>query len=317
MIGLLIGKPYEVLTRARIKEKTKLKINQLPNLKTIAITGSAGKTSVKNILVQLLSEKSLTTPHSYNTPLGISKVVDYELSQQYSYFICEMGAYKRGEIKELCEMIPPDIGILTTINEQHLARFGSIENTIKAKFEILENLKPNGVGIINLDNKLIRNNLKGLKSDLIGYTLENNTSKRCNKIIKIINYNTRNNITSFVVSYSGTTIKMETKLLGKHHLSNLLAAMAASIVCGENLNEVSSKVAKINQILHRLELIVRNGVNILDDTYSSNYEGFLEALNVLNSFNGKKTLVTPGIVELGKECTFAHRDSCQGRIFNT
>jgi len=121
------------------------------NLKVIGITGSYGKTSTKEFLYQILRQKYkvLKTPGSYNTLFGIYKVINHELDARYDFFICEMGAYKIGEIKELCDCVLPDFAILTGINEQHLERFGKIENTIKAKFEIVETLKDKATAAIN------------------------------------------------------------------------------------------------------------------------------------------------------------------------
>lgn len=147
-VALLILQPYEIINRWRVKFKTRSKIEKLKadGLRIIGITGSYGKTSTKEFLYQILKQKYrvLRTPESYNTVFGIAKVVDLELDNNYDFFICEMGAYKRGEITELCEMVDPDYGILTGINEQHLERFGSLENIIKAKNELVDYVSKKG-----------------------------------------------------------------------------------------------------------------------------------------------------------------------------
>ena len=114
--------------------------------KIIGITGSYGKTSTKYILNQILSKEYnvLMTPNSYNTPMGICKVIRGELTSAHEFFIVEMGAYKRGDIKELCQLAPPEIGILTAVGPQHLERFKSLENTAKAKYELIEALPTDG-----------------------------------------------------------------------------------------------------------------------------------------------------------------------------
>jgi len=168
IISALLLKIYEVPNKIKTVKKIRQKVDNLKKLKIISITGSAGKTSTKNILYQLLTKKVLSTPFSYNTLFGIAKVIDYELNNYYDYFIAEMGAYKRGDIRELCKMTPPDVSILTTINTQHLERFGSLKNTINAKFEILQYMKPNGVGIVNRDNSYSKENLDKANVKLIG-----------------------------------------------------------------------------------------------------------------------------------------------------
>lgn len=141
VLGMGILWPFEYLKRQQIKIQVKSKIEKLKNkgLVVVGITGSYGKTSTKEFLYQILKTKYrvLRTPESFNTMLGIAKVVNLELDESYGIFICEMGAYKRGEIAELCQMVKPDYGILTGINEQHLERFGSLENIRKAKFELV------------------------------------------------------------------------------------------------------------------------------------------------------------------------------------
>lgn len=159
-LGLLILKPYEVGNRWGIKHRVRSKISRLKTqgLKVIGITGSYAKTSTKEFLYQILKTKYrvLRPPESYNTVFGIAKVVEWELDEKYDFFICEMGAYKRAEIKELCEMVLPDYGILTGINEQHLERFGSIENIIKAKFELVDFvLDKRGTMVANAGNELV------------------------------------------------------------------------------------------------------------------------------------------------------------------
>jgi UDP-N-acetylmuramoyl-tripeptide--D-alanyl-D-alanine ligase len=303
----IILKIYEIPNRKRVKIKTRNKIRSMTNLKVIGITGSAGKTTTKNILEELLSKKVLATPLSYNTLFGIAKVVDYELNEKYKFFICEMGAYKKGEIKELCKITQPNIGIVTSVNTQHLERFGSIDNTIKAKFEMLQNLKQGGIGIVNLDNHYIRNNLSYAKTNLIGFTIDGNTSSECKKIVKLANWKVLDKKMYFEVSSDGKLTKMETELLGKHHLYNLLAAITCAIYLKENIEDIAKKVKDIKQIPHRLELRKEKGTNILDDTYSSNIEGFREALEVLATFRGRKILVTPGIVELGRQTDILHK----------
>ena len=120
--------------------------------KVVGITGSYGKTSTKYILYQILSQKfnTLMTPDSYNTPMGICKVIRGELTAEHEIFIVEMGAYKRGDIRELCNLASPQIGILTAIGPQHLERFKNIENIAKTKYELIESLPPGGACSLQL-----------------------------------------------------------------------------------------------------------------------------------------------------------------------
>ena len=354
-LALLLLLPYEIINRIRVKYLIEKKVEDLKKstgLKVIGITGSYGKTSTKLILHELLP-KSLITPKSFNTLFGIWKVVDYELNKRYRYFVCEMGAYKRGDVKEFCELVHPNIAVLTGINEQHLERFGSIENTIQAKFEVLTGTVDGGIGIVNLDNQLVRENLKnfdntvkrapiriiisGKQRDyslppeqaqeelqmllreshekpnkprikLIGYTTENQQSEQCQEILAATNWRVENNQTVCEITHEEQTYNLTTPLIGRGHLSNILAGIAVSISCGEDINKILERASKLKQIPHRLELRAMPGLTILDDTYSSNPTGFREALDALGRFDGKKVLVTPGIVELGEKAIDIHEE---------
>ncbi len=317
ILALGVIRPYEIFNRLRVKQLIKNKIRNLKeqhHLTVIGITGSFGKTSSKMVIGQVLP-KCHITPKSYNTMFGIFKTIDYELNKRYKFFVCEMGAYKRGDVKEFCELVSPDIGVLTGINEQHLERFGSIENTIQAKFEILTTLNSGGTGIVNLDNDLVRENIIRFKDKLdrkriylIGYSLGGKSSEYCKEIISINSWRIENNKSVFELSYKGQTYNLNTALIGKGHLSNILAAIAVALSCGQNINDVIDRVSKVKQIPHRLELRVNHGIAMLDDTYSSNPTGFREALETLKQFQGNKVLITPGIVELGDKALAIHKE---------
>ena len=154
--------PLDYSVKGFLAARAKNKIRVQKDLKIIGITGSYGKTTMKEILATVLSVKYkvLKTPDSVNTPVGISRLILKDLTADKEIFIVEMGAYRRGEIKALCEIATPDIAVLTGINEAHLERFGSIENTIKAKFEIVENAKSDALIVLNNDNFFVRENYK-------------------------------------------------------------------------------------------------------------------------------------------------------------
>src|ERR1035437_543948 len=175
IVSVLVLKPFEAVIRFQIKKKSINKLASLKNLTVIGITGSYGKTSVKEFFYSILKTEYqvLKTPESYNTVLGVAKVIDLELDNSYQFFICEMAAYKRGEIKELAQMLKPKYGIITGINEQHLEMFGSIENTVAAKFELIDAIPENGFAVINGDNDLVKENSAKYKKNFVVYGLGN------------------------------------------------------------------------------------------------------------------------------------------------
>lgn len=308
LLGLITLRPYEYFNRIRVKKLIKAKISKLKKggLVVIGITGSYGKTTTKNYLYEFLKTKFqvLKTPESYNTLFGIYQVVDLELDEHYDFFICEMGAYKRGEIKELCDVLLPDHGILIGINEQHLERFGSLENTTKAKFELIEALPKNGLKVINGDDPIIKGSYKTYVADPIFY----GSASSINSISGIAQKDGR---ISCRMCLEGKSFELKNlKIIGSGNISNALAAsVMASSLC---INHASIKktLEELNPVAHRLEISTKSdGTIVIDDAYSSNVAGFKVALDVLASFGQRyKILVTPGIVELGAATESVHRD---------
>ena len=282
--------------------------------KVVGITGSYGKTSTKYILHQILSQKfnTLMTPDSYNTPMGICKVIRGELTAEHEIFIVEMGAYKRGDIRELCNLASPEIGILTAVGPQHLERFKSIENIAKTKYELIELLPSDGLAIFNCDNEIcaeLANKREQSGNPVRRYATEPFSVPSVSHSVELTAANIRYTdggltFTARVSIGSAEVVESEirTQLLGKHNVSNILAAMAVAIECGMTLEEIRVAIANVEPVPHRLQLTSNGGdVTIIDDSFNSNPVGAKAALEVLTEIQGrKKVLVTPGMVELGE-----------------
>ena len=277
--------------------------------KVIGITGSYGKTSTKYILHQISSQKfnTLMTPDSYNTPMGICKVIRGELTAEHEIFIVEMGAYKRGDIRELCNLASPQIGILTAVGPQHLERFKSIENIAKTKYELIESLPPGGLAVFNCDNEICARLADRTEQD------GNPVRRYATEPFPVVPAAERAELTAtniqhtdaglaFTIHTSGGTAEIRTQLLGRHNVSNILAATAVAIECGMTLEEIRVAIANVEPVPHRLQLTANEGnVTIIDDSFNSNPVGAKVALEVLTEIQGsKKVLVTPGMVELGE-----------------
>lgn len=303
-VGLL--KPYEIYNRQRVITGTKDKIRGLNKLQVIGITGSYGKTSVKEILYQLLRKKYkvLRTPGSYNTVFGIAKVVDLELDKSYDFFVCEMGAYKKGDIAELCAMVNPKYGILTGIAEQHLERFGSLQNIIEGKFELIESLPSGGNAVLNGDNPHILENAWRAKSVYKLYGIDNEKSN-----IKAEDIRYSKEGTLFTLKVGKDSISVKTKLIGKGNIQNILGAAILALDLGLSAEELKEAIQELESTPNRLEVLQRDGNTILNDSYSSNPAGFKEAVSVAKDMDSKeKILITPGIVELGGRTKEIHEE---------
>lgn len=308
VITALVIKPLEQLIKKKIVWQAKQKLKKFPNLKVIGISGSFGKTSTKEFLYQMLSSKFkvLKTPGNINTTLGIAYLILTDLSPEIEIFIVEMGAYKRGDIKEICQLVKPQIGILTALNETHLERFKSMENIIKTEFELIESLPQDGLAIINNDNKHCQKNYKRfLKSRVCFYSVEGEavSGLRARDIQA-----SKEGISFEIIFKEGGSLKVFSTLLGRHNAENLLRAIAAAKECKMSLEEIKKSLENIKAAPHRLFMTKKaNGITIIDDTYNGNPDGVKAAIEVLSKFKDqRKIYVTPGLVELGERTKEIH-----------
>lgn len=282
LLSNLVIKIYEVPhSKGFIKKATKKFAES--NLKVVGITGSYGKTSTKFILLHILSKKYrvLSTPRSHNTPLGISKCINDANLSDYDIFIAEMGARNEGDIAELCAICPPDISVITGICDQHMETFKSFSAIVKTKGEILQGTK---------DRAYIADDCYELFEN---YTCE---KVRCSAATDI---KAGMDGVSFTLNLGGKKKEVKCKLLGAHSAKNIALAAEVAFSLGMTIEEIAQAIEDIPYIEHRLQLIKSNGVNIIDDGYNSNVKGARAALEVLREFDGRKIVVTPGLVELG------------------
>ena len=278
----LVCKIYEVPNNERLINKASKKLKN-SSVKVIGITGSYGKTGVKNALYAMLSKKykTLVTPKSFNTPLGVALTVNGNNLDEYDYFIVEMGARKVGDIAELCKICPPDYAVITGVCEQHIQTFGSFENVVKGKGEILLNVKNWAV---------IANDAFELFAD---YCCEKYLVDCVNEVDSSCNG------TQFTLTLNGDKKEVKSKLLGEHSAANLGLAAKTAAKLGVEFSDIVKAIEEIDFTEHRLQLIKAGKINILDDGYNGNVKGAAAAIKVLKTFSGRKIVVTPGLVELG------------------
>ncbi len=293
IISNLINYPIEHLIKQYYINDAKKILKNMPNLTVIGVTGSYGKTSVKNFLVKVLSAKYevLTTPKNYNTTMGVVKTIRTELKPIHQIFVCEMGATQVGEIKEICDIVKPKYGVITSIGPQHLESFKTIENIIKTKFELYDAVNQNGgITFLNCNNEYIAKQKKpntityGINDEKLDYSAFNLKSS------------------SQGLSFFIKNIEFKTKLIGKHNIVNLTGAIAVANHLGIQLDRLVPRVREIKSVEHRLQLIPRENLNIIDDTYNSNPVSSKSAIDTLSEFEGIKIIVTPGLIELGDAC---------------
>lgn len=299
--AIYIANPIEKNINKKYYTDASNKSKNMKNLKSIGITGSYGKTSTKFFAATILSEKYkvLNTPESYNTPMGISKIINNDLNDSYDIFIAELGATKTGDIDEVAKLTNPQVGIITSIGPCHLETFKSIDNIMRTKYELIENLPDDGIAIFNYDNEYVRKLADKTFKEKILYGIEN--IEDTDVFATDIAVGSKGSRFSLCINGLGT-IECETKLLGAHNIHNILAGVAAAKIMGLTLEEIRDGISKIESVEHRLQLIdPGTGVIVIDDAFNSNPDGARAALDVLDSFkDNRKIIVTPGMVELGE-----------------
>ncbi len=275
---IIIFQPIFSFLKSRQIKQAKLIMSNFKGT-VIGVTGSFGKSSTKELLATILSEKFKIdkTQKNNNSEIGVAQTV-LKLKTNSDIFVVEMGAYKIGEIKAICDIVKPKIGIITGLGDQHLGLFGSLGNIKKAKYELIESLPKNGFSLI-ADKDFSLKDAKNIK-----------------------------NFTDHIeFDYQQTHFSVP--LLGQELIRNVIGAIKISQHLGLTLKEIQTALSKIDKNLFYPKLISLKSNNfIIDDSYNSSLESFLSGLNYLKTWkNYKKVLITPGIIELGSNAQKDHQ----------
>ena len=269
--------------------------------RVIGITGSYGKTTTKVCIGAVLSEqvRTLITPASFNSRLGVIRTINELLEPGHEAFVVEMGMYRKGDIAELCELVHPGIGVLTAIGPVHLERLGSIDAIADAKSELPRALPAGGRLVANGDDARVREIAASVDVETVLYGLASDDAHVRAEEIALVDGHT-----SFTLVIGDRRAEVTAGLLGRHNVSNLLAAAAVGDVIGMPIERIAAGLSKVAPPEHRLAPIPnpRAGIIVIDDAYNSNPAGAAAALEVLGGHPAKRRiLVTPGMVELGDE----------------
>ena len=298
ILANLLNRPLEALITRWYYNDAKRRLRAMPHLRIIGITGSFGKTSTKHFLYRVLSEKYnvLMTPGNFNTTLGVVRTIREHLKPHHEVFIVEMGAKQRGDIKEICDLVAPEMGIITSVGEMHLETFGSVENVARTKFELIDALPEGGLGVVNIDSESAYDHIKKRGIKATTYGIENADAD-----YRAVNIAYSPSETEFEVESKAGKARFATHILGRGNILNILAALAIADKLGVSIEAQRRAVRQIEQIEHRLSMRRNGGITILDDAYNSNPTGARMALEVLSGFvtEGKRYVLTPGFVEMG------------------
>ncbi len=272
-------------------------LNQLATLETIGITGSFGKTTTKYLLYELLKERfyTLKTPESYNTLMGITKVVRSKLRLAHEKFIVEMSAKQPGDIKEICDLVRPKFGLVTVIGEQHLETFKSLTQIQKTKGELIRALPADGIAFLNRDDPNSNVLFQQTKGKVVTFGFSKDAD------FAIVAHHTSIGGSTFTLKINNELYEFHSNLLGQANLYDLVGAIAVAYTLGVEMQVLKNVVKSLRTPAHRLELKkVAPEIWCLDDSFNANPVGVANALSVLEQFTGlRKIIVTPGMVELG------------------
>jgi len=292
---IVIQRPQE---RAIIRA-ARAKIRTLPAT-TIAIAGSYGKTTMRDILVTVISagKKTATPIKNYNVPISVGRFIN-GLDADEEVIVVELGEYYPGDVADLTDLVDPDIGVITGINEAHLSKFKTLENTAKTIFELADYLDGKPL-FVNAENKLVQTQAKQYKT--MPYS-----TKGCDGW-HISNPKTSLEGTEFIARKDGKEIRAHSELLGLHQVGPLACAIALADSLGLTGQQIEHGIAQIKAYEHRMQPRQSNGAWIIDDTYNGNIDGMRVGLKFLGGLSAKRKIyVTPGIVEHGHESPAVHQ----------
>lgn len=302
-LGALCMHPIEKLINDCYVEKAKHILKQQKHLIKIGIVGSYGKTSTKNILYHLLSEKyyCLKSEKSYNNRMGNTLMITRYLKRVHEVMIAEMGSDHLGELKKLMDFIEPNYVIITAIGNQHLKTFKSQERIIKEKLTPLRMLSEQDYAFLNLDNPYLYANRNLGKAHKIYFGEHRDADYRLCDIVM------NEKGSHFNIAFQNQLYGFETTLLGYYNLMNLCGAIACAHTLGVRFEGMQKIVPQIKAIEHRLESRNYGKYTLIDNAYNSNVNSFQNTLEVLGRIKKYKILITPGIIEVGEEARVNHR----------
>jgi UDP-N-acetylmuramoyl-tripeptide--D-alanyl-D-alanine ligase len=267
----------------------------------IGITGSYGKSSTKAILAHILQFEgpTLAASGSINTLMGVTRHIREELVFGHRFLVVEMGAFKTGSIRRLCQVTPPAASIITAVGDMHLERFGSVDEIVRAKSELASAVPPGGLLVVNADSPLalaVAREVTHCRVMLYGETSAESLDTRLEQI-RFTRLGT-----SFVLRTREAAFSCFTPLLGRPIILNIAGAVTLAAAAGVDLELAIASLRTLKPVSNRLEVVEERGVTWIRDAYNSNQLGFRAALEVVAALPAaRRFLATPGVIELGPE----------------
>ncbi len=292
--------PVERCVREGFKRQARRRLARRPDLKIVAVTGSYGKTSVKAITGDLLGlrRQTLITPGSYNTPMGLCLVVNTMLRPEHQALALEMGIRHPGDMDELCDIVRPHIGVVTTIGIAHLESMGTMDRIAEEKGRMISRMDADGVAVLNVDDERVA----AMQAQAPGRVWRISAQGNPDADLAAFDIRYDHCGTSFVVrGENGMEQRFQTRLLGAHNVTNILLGLAVGCETGLRLRQMAHAVERLEPVPHRLQLRREGPVTVIDDAFNANPVGARNAVEILGAFrSGRRIVVTPGMIELGE-----------------
>lgn len=269
----------------------------------VGVTGSVGKSSTKELIAAVLCQRfrTLKSEGNLNNEIGLPLTV-LELNELHERVVLEMGMYALGEIKTLCEIAQPRIGVVTNVGPVHLERLGTLENVARAKAELIEALPNDGAAILNGDDERVLAMQSHTRARVVRYGLNPQCDVRADSIASF-----GLDGIEFTLHHGGDKLRVRSPLVGRHNVYTALAATAVGLVEKLSWEEIARGLQDVTAQLRLRAVQSENGATILDDTYNSSPASALAALNVLADLSGRKIAVLGDMLELGAEELRGHQ----------
>lgn len=276
------------------------------NIPVVAVTGSNGKTTTKDLTAAALNGLGHVnkTSGNFNNEVGVPMTL-LELNDKHTAAVVEIGMRGRGQIESLAQVVKPTIGIVTNVSEAHIELLGSIENIARAKGELVEAIPEGGTIILNTDNRHTAGmrNLAGAGVNVVTYGLEAPADVTAKDVL------IGSVSTEFTLTYRGEDFDFEIPMLGRHNVSNALAAIAAGLTVGLSVEEIQRGISTLTTTKMRFEVIRRDGLTIVNDAYNASPASMRVAIKTASEiYNGRLIAVLGDMMELGEISEAVHRE---------
>lgn len=305
----LFAFPTEIYTDIYV-QKAKEKRRKFPKLRVIAVSGSYGKSSTKEVIAQILSKKYqvVKTSFSNNTPLAIAKTILSDITKHTDFFVVELGAYKKGEIRQLAEMVGPTISVTTAISDQHLALYGSMQEVIDSEMELIHELPKNSLVLLNGNSEGILKMAEKIKhQNILWYQVAKRRGDRSDVTAHIIQTTAHGVV--WMYKEKSFALKISSPLLGEHTVENILPGIILARHFGYSARDIQNAIATLSPLPKTMEMVIlRSGVTAIDDTFNASPESVLSSLEYLKLFPKRKLYVLSPLIELGKMGKIRHQE---------